>query len=129
MNEQQEQRLEELLEVLRDRFGQGAPLGLVLTAVKGIHRVSRGVKLSISDVARLSGDSLSNVSRWLNQAPFIKLVDDPDDERRKLIEITDSRAARSHLQKIEAILADPEIVEVSIQNGQLIPAEPKEIPT
>ena len=126
MNEQQEQRLEELLEVLRDRFGQRAPLGLVLTAVKGIHRVSRGVKLSISDLARLSGDSLSNVSRWLNQAPFIKLVDDPDDERRKLIEITDSRAARSHLQKIETILTDPEIVEVSTQNGQLLPAKPKE---
>ena len=125
MNEQQEQRLEELLEVLRDRFGQGAPLGLVLTAVKGIHRVSRGAKLSISDVARLSGDYLSNVSRWLNQAPFIKLVDDPDDDRRKLIEITDSRAARSHLQKIEAILADPEIVDVSTQNGQLLPAKPK----
>jgi len=76
-------------------------------------------------VARLSGDSLSNVSRWLNQAPFIKLVDDPDDDRRKLIEITDSRAARSHLQKIEAILADPEIVDVSTQNGQLLPAKPK----
>ncbi len=108
MNKQQEQRLEELLEVLRDRFGQGAPLGKVLTAVKGIHRVSRGAKLSVSDMAKLSGESMSNVSRWLNQAPFIRLVDDPEDERRKLIEISDSRAAQSHLREIEEILGDPE---------------------
>jgi len=59
-------------------------------------------------MAKLSGESMSNVSRWLNQAPFIRLVDDPEDERRKLIEISDSRAAQSHLRKIEEILGDPE---------------------
>ncbi len=116
MNEQQEKRLEELLEVLRDRFGHRATLGMVLTAVKSIHLVSRGLKLSVSDIARLSGEPKSNVSRWLIQAPLVRLVDDPEDERRKFIEIVDSGAARSHLQKIEAILGDPELVEVSAQS-------------
>ena len=128
MNEQQEQKLEQLLEVLRDRFGHGAPLGMVLTAVKGIHRVSRGAKLSVSDAARLSGESVSNVSRWLNRAPFIRLVDDPEDDRRKLIKIENLRAAQSHLRKVAEILGDPAIVEVSAQNGQPIPTEPKENP-
>ena len=119
MNEQQEQKLEQLLEVLRDRFGQGAPLGMVLTAVKGIHRVSRGAKLSVSDAARLSGESVSNVSRWLNRAPLVRLVKDPEDDRRKLVEITDMRVARSHMQQIAAILDDP--AGSLSQNGSQVP--------
>ena len=82
----------------------------------------------MSDIARLSGESNSNVSRWLNRAPFIRLVDDPDDERRKLIEITDLRAAQSHLRNVEEILGDPTIVEVSAQNGQPILTGLKENP-
>ena len=104
MNKRQPQILEELVGVLCDRFGRRTTLGETLTAVIGLDRLSCGETLCISDLAKLSGQSKSNVSRWLDRVPHVRLVDDPNDERSKLIEITDWEKANTHLAAIAAIL-------------------------
>jgi len=100
--------LEQLIRVLCDRFGGRTTLGETLTIVITLDRLSCGETLSISDLANLSGQSISSVSRWLDRMPHVLLVNDPTDERRKLIEITDWEKANTHLAAIAAILGHSE---------------------
>ncbi len=108
MNERQTQILEELVGVLCDHFGQRTTLGETLTAVIALDRLSCDETLCISDLANLSGQSKSSVSRWLDRMPHVRLDSDPTDERRKLIEITDWEKANTHLVAIAAILGHSE---------------------
>ncbi len=107
MNEQQQERLEELVKVLCDRFGRRTTLGEVFAAVIGIRRLSRGDTLCVSDLAELSGEPVSNVSRWLRQVPHLQMVPDPEDERRKLIQVVDWERAGSHFDALVELLDGP----------------------
>ena len=104
MNERQTQILEELVGVLCDHFGRRTTLGETLTEVIALDRLSRDETLCISDLANLSSQSKSSVSRWLDRMPHVRLDSDPTDERRKLIEITDWEKANTHLVAVAAIL-------------------------
>ncbi len=108
MNEHQQKRLEDLVQLLCNRFGRRTTLGEAFTAIIGINRLSQGDTLCISDLAELSGEPVSSVSRWLKRAPHIQMVTDPEDERRKFIQITDWEKANTHLAVIAAILGHSE---------------------
>ena len=103
MNEQQQEALEELVRVLRDRFGRRTTLGEALAAIVFLNRLTRGESLGVSELAHLSGESVSNVSRWLKRVRHVELINDPSDERRKLIRITDWDVARSHYSELASI--------------------------
>lgn len=107
-SERQTRILEELVRVLCDRFGQRTTLGETLTVLIAFHRLSRGETLSISDLANLSGQSTSSVSRWLDRMTNVRLVNDPNDERRKLIEIIDWEKPKPYMARVAAILGHSE---------------------
>ena len=104
MKKRQPQILEKLVGVLCDRFGQRTTLGETLMAVIAFRCLSRGETLSISDLANLSGQSNSSVSRWLDGMTNVRLVTDPNDERRKLVKITDWEKTKPYMARVAAIL-------------------------
>ena len=96
-------KLESIVRVLVQRYGRTTTLGELLAATIGIRRIAEGEPISVTDLAELSGESTSNVSRWLGKVPHVELAPDQSDQRRKLIQFTDPDRAFRHLPAIQEV--------------------------
>ena len=93
-------KLESIVQVLLERYGRGITLGELHVATLGIRMIAEGTPISVTELAHHSGEPASNVSRWLRRVPHVELVDDDEDQRRKLIRLTDRDHAYGHLAAI-----------------------------
>jgi hypothetical protein len=98
--------LSELFQSLTDEFGRRASLAKVSMFLDVCARLEGGDTLSISEVARATGEPISSVSRWVTETPILRVVADPTDERRRLVEIVDSSAYHRVLSIVRAFEAE-----------------------
>lgn len=108
MTDEQQQKLERIFIALIERYGSKASLGEVYAANIALHRLRNGHALSVSELAMVADQPISNIWRWLGRVPHIELFPDPNDDRRRLIRITDWEAATRHLPRLAEVLANDE---------------------
>jgi DNA-binding MarR family transcriptional regulator len=99
-------RLSQLTKVLSDAFGQRTTLGKLSVLVEVHERLASGEQFSMSQIAEATDQPLSSVSRWVNEVGYLILVDDPVDERRKLVQMSDSSNDARFFVAIDGLLAD-----------------------
>ncbi len=102
-----DKQLTDILNVLVKRFGAGRTLGEVYATLYALRVLREGGNLSIADVAKATGCSKQNLSRWLQYQIGIgqaKTKPAEDDNRKQEIDITDPMWAYRHLESLAEIL-------------------------
>jgi len=99
-------QLEELLELLVQRFGPDRSLGEAFATCYTLRMAREGREISISDIAKATGLPKQNLSRWLAYQVSIGQANtraSEDDARRQEIGITDPVWAFRHLERAAEI--------------------------
>ncbi len=102
-----DEQLVDILKVLVERFGAGRSLGETYATLYALRVMRQGGILSIADVARATGCSKQNLSRWLQYQVDIgqaKTQPAEDDARMQEIALTDPKWAYRHLEPLAEIL-------------------------
>jgi DNA-binding MarR family transcriptional regulator len=97
----------DILAVLVERFGARCTLGQAYAASYLLKEMSEGRKPSIADIARETGCSKQNLSRWLQNhidIGHIAIQPAEEDARRLEITVTDPKRAYRHLNSLAQIL-------------------------
>lgn len=119
-------QLEQLLEVLVDRFGSARTLGEVYATTYALRAVREGKPVTLADVAAHTGIAKQNLSRWLKQhVESEQAVSLPHhiDGRMHEIGVVDPDYACRHLPAVAAVL-DADLdqprdarLDVALRNG------------
>ncbi len=99
-------QLEELLELLVQRFGSDRSLGEAFATCYALRMAREGREVGLSDIARATGLPKQNLSRWLAYQVSIGQAHtraSEDDARRQEIGITDPVWAFRHLERVAEI--------------------------
>ncbi len=102
-----DKQITDILAVLVERFGASRTLGEVYATSYALKVLREGGNLSVADVAKATGCSKQNLSRWLQYQVGIgqaKTKPAEDDARRQEINITDPMWAYRHLESLAEIL-------------------------
>jgi DNA-binding MarR family transcriptional regulator len=102
-----DKQLEALLAVLVERFGGDYSLAEVRAISYSLRMWRKGRKFSVSEVAKATGTSKQNLSRWLqHRIDSGRVTTHPaeDDARKHEVELTDPKGVYRHLEPIAKIL-------------------------
>ena len=102
-----DKQLVDILALLVERFGAGRTLGEVYATSYALKVLREGGNLSVADIAKATGSSKQNLSRWLRHhvdTGQIKTQPAEDDYRRQEITITDPTWTYRHLESLAKII-------------------------
>ena len=102
-----DQKIVEILAVLVDRFGARCTLGQAYAVSYALKMMLEGKNPSIADLAKATGCSKQNLSRWLQNyidVGHVEIQPAEEDARRLEISITDPKRAYRHLNPLAQIL-------------------------
>lgn len=83
--------------VLIERFGESATLGEMKSGTIAHLAFLQGRPLTISDLAKESGQARESISRWIERSSYVQLKEHPDDARSKLMEPVDLEVMMAYL--------------------------------
>ncbi len=102
-----DKQLVDILAMLVERFGAGRTLGEAYATSYALKVMRAGGIPSLADIAKVTGCSKQNLSRWLQYQVDIgqaKTQRAEDDARKQEITITDPMWAYRHLESLAKIL-------------------------
>jgi DNA-binding transcriptional regulator GbsR (MarR family) len=102
-----DKQLTEILAILVNRFGTGRTIGEVYATAYALMIAREGGTTSIAEIAKATGCSKQNLSRWLQYQVDIgqaKTQPAEDDARKQEIGITDPMWAYRHLESLAEVL-------------------------
>lgn len=92
-----------LIEVLQGRFRVQATSNQLKAAMYSHRELLRGETITISDVVEMSGVAKSTVSNMLKRAPHVILLDNPRDDRSKIVTMDDVEERTQYLVDVDRI--------------------------
>ena len=102
-----DKQIVDIMAVLVERFGPGRTLGEAYATLYALKVMREGRNPSIAEIAKATGCSKQNLSRWLQFQVGIgqaKTQPTEDDARKQEIDITDPMWAYRHLESLAKIL-------------------------
>jgi len=97
--------LDELSLKLIDRFGSGTTLGEMRAAIVTQRAIFDEQPLTVSEIARRSGQPKQSISRWAKRVPWLVQSAKPDDARSKLVDCKDPDRLVAYVDELIAIMA------------------------
>lgn len=97
--------LDELSEQLIERFGSGVTLGEMRAAIIVQRAIYARHPISLTEVARRSGQPKQSVSRWAARVPWLTHKEKPDDARTKLLDCEDPDRLVRYVDRLVCTMA------------------------
>ncbi len=97
--------LEGLSRLLIKRFGSHTTLGEMRAAIIAQQAIYAYKPLTVTEIARRSGQPKQSVSRWAKRVPWLVLKDKPNDGRSKVIDCEDRERLVSYADEIALMIA------------------------
>jgi len=97
--------LDELSEQMIERFGSGMTLGEMRAAIVAQRAIYAGQPISLTEIARRSGQPKQSISRWAARVPWLTLKEKPDDARAKLLDCNDPDRLVAYVDRLVCTMA------------------------
>jgi hypothetical protein len=119
--------LDELSEQMIQRFGSGMTLGELRAAIVVQRSIYDRQPLSLTEIARRSGQPKQSISRWAARVPWLTLKQKPDDGRSKLLDCDDPERLVAYVDELVCTMArlienhQTDVSELSLKLGARAP--------
>lgn len=100
-------RLESILTELVAQYDRTTSIGALLTMLVTIRLQSEGKQPTIGELARLTGIPRQSISRWIarhERKGWIRVLENPDDQRERRITAADPKLLALQLRKFQSIV-------------------------
>jgi len=95
-------RLAEVARRLMDRFPERTTLAELHAAVTAHSKMYSGEQVTVSGLAKATGQHRQSIARWVHRTPQVRLEENPDDARSKVLVAVDMEMMVAYVDELEA---------------------------